>query len=100
MRAGPHTSYTSPPEEVADAVARDLEPCLSHPARDEVVRCVLLGRVPGPVLRDRVDLVEALRDRHAANGRSTRRPASGKSATTKNAARHEDTATSAPKSAG
>ena len=61
MRAGPDASFAPPAEEIADPVARDLEPCLAHPARREVVRGILLGRVPGPVLRDRVDLVEALR---------------------------------------
>src|SRR5207248_1024587 len=51
------------------------------------------------MLRDRVDLVEPRAD-HTANGRSTRQPASGKSATAKNAARQDVAATSTPKSAG
>ena len=64
MRAGPHPGVASTTEEVARVVARDLESRFDQPARGKLVGRVLLGRVPRAMLRDRVDLVEALPDPH------------------------------------
>src|SRR5207302_7736683 len=66
-----------------------------------LVRRVLLRRVPGAMLPDRVDLVEPFEHSpHPGNALSTRQPTSGKSATTANPTCHDDAATSAPKSPG
>ena len=67
--------------EVARGVDRRLEASAAQPPRSKRVRRVLFRRVPGAVLRDRVDLLEPVenagRRRHLGNGRSTRQAASG-----------------------
>ena len=65
MRARPHSRSAPAAEEVAGLVARDVEARFAQPAGGELVRGVLLGRVARAMLRDRVDLVEALPDPHA-----------------------------------
>src|SRR3954462_11524443 len=100
MRARPDARSATRAEEVPGAVAGDLEAGLPHPAGRELVRCVFFRGVSRPVPPDRIDLVETLEDAHSGNARSTHQPASGKSARTAKPVRHDDRATSAPKSAG
>src|SRR5437868_11216884 len=65
MRPAPDPSFAPTPEEVAGLVLTDLETGLAHPSRRELVRRVLLGRVPGArAAADRVQLVEPFEDPH------------------------------------
>src|SRR5439155_2820889 len=98
VRARPDARMDATAEQVAGLVARHLEPRLLHPPSRELVGRILLGRVAGAMLRDRVDLIEPVQDAtHPGNARSTRQPRSGKSATARNPHVHDVSPTSAPK---
>ena len=101
VRAGPDTRVAARPEEVARPVPRDLEAGVAHPARSELVRRVLLGRVRGAMLRDRVDRIDPLQcASHPGNGRRTRQPASGRPATATNPTCHDVAPTRTPNKPG
>ena len=83
VRPAPDGCRAAPSVQVACSVHVRLEPRCLHPGSGELVRRVLLPRVPGTVLRDRRDLLEPVGSPHQrVNARSTRQPASGNSATT------------------
>src|SRR5581483_249702 len=97
----PDPRVAAPAEQVARLVAKHVEPDLAQPARRELVRRVLLGRVRSAMLRDRIDLLETLDDAaHPGNSRSIAQPASGRSATTTNPGRQLVAPTNAPKTPG
>jgi hypothetical protein len=63
MRTAPDEGGAASPEEIARLVAGDLKTGLPHPTGSELVRSVLLRRVPGTrAAADRVQLVEPLLD--------------------------------------